>query len=81
MSINWAKRITVADKEAGTVKQAAIALREEVRNLETVDSGTIRILLTLIDTLLSKGVVAVNDFTSEERQLYQRAKVLKGQIW
>ncbi len=57
------------------------AKRREVRRLETVDSGTIRLLITLIQSLLANGTIQGSDFTIEEIALYQKALSLKGELW
>ncbi len=53
----------------------------EIRRLETVDSGTIRLLITLIQSLLANGTIQGSDFTADEVELYQKALSLKGELW
>ena len=62
-------------------KQEVAALHQEVAQLEAIDRGTIRLLITLIETLLEKNVIAGADFTAEEIALYNKALSLKGQLW
>ena len=62
-------------------KQEVAVLHQEVAQLEAIDRGTIRLLITLIETLLEKNVIAGADFTAEEIALYNKALSLKGQIW
>ncbi len=64
------------------VADAVIAAKKrEIRNLEAVDSGTIRLLITLIQSLLANGTIQGSDFTTSEIALYQKALSLKGELW
>jgi len=57
------------------------AKRADLARLERVDSGTIRLLITLIQSLLANGTIHGSDFTTEEIELYQLALSLKGELW
>jgi len=57
------------------------ALQEELHQLEQVNRVTLRLFMTLTDTLISKGTIAATDFSPAERSLYQQVKTLKSQVW
>lgn len=54
---------------------------DEINKLEKVDKATLRLLISLIDKLLTTSVIQESAFTTEEVNLYNRVKSLKGQIW
>lgn len=67
--------------DADEAEAASNALQEELTLLENRDKALFRLFMSLADTLIANGTISATDFTVEERQLYQQAKILKPKIW
>lgn len=51
--------------------------RNAIKQLNKVDRFQMKILISLIDALISKGVITANDLTPAEKAMYQKIK----QLW
>ncbi len=70
--------VPTAEEDAAALIAAKVV---ELKHLESVDRGTIRLLITLIQSLLANGTIQGSDFTADEVALYQKALSLKGELW
>jgi len=75
------KIVTNEDRAAAAILETERQLVKDIDQLERVDKATIRLLITLAQTLMDKNVIASADFTPAERQMFAQTKALKGHIW